>query len=170
MRIAELRVEPKGKAKKLRFGLERFAEDIKDFTPFFEWFRNWLVGYEREQFDTEGRQSGRRWKPLSKRYAKWKAKRYPGKPMLEASGALRESLTDDLDADIGRKRGVYWSGSNVGGYHQSGTKRMPQRAPLDFNKAANIEVGKALHLYVQKQAAQAISGRTIGDLSMPKHL
>jgi phage gpG-like protein len=77
------------------------------------------------------------WPPLSAGYASWKAKHYPGQPILVRSGALRESLTSRSGAGA-----IYEEsplelnlGTNIpyAQYHQTGTSRMPARPPEGLN-------------------------------------
>lgn len=90
-------------------------------------------------FDSEGgaTKSGQ-WPPLSSAYAKWKARHYPGRPILVRTGTLRESLTkaghpeaiQDLSDD------ALSIGTSVpyAIYHQSirPRKRLPRRAMIDL--------------------------------------
>jgi phage gpG-like protein len=89
----------------------------------------------RYHFSGEG-STGRagKWAALSAPYAKWKAKHYPGKPILERTGRLRASLVDSGSHDsleILSPRFVF-VGSRVpyAGFHQEGTSRMPRRPPI----------------------------------------
>jgi phage gpG-like protein len=71
--------------------------------------------------------------PLSPRYARYKAARYPGRPMLVVRGDTVRSMTDTKDSDHIRKIGfggktlTVGSKSKIAGYHQEGTKHMPAR-------------------------------------------
>ena len=51
---------------------------------------------EREHFDTEGHGT---WPELSPPYATWKEVKYPGKPILQGTGALYAALTREGGAD-----------------------------------------------------------------------
>ena len=80
--------------------------------------------------------------PLRPRYAAWKAKHYPGMPILVRTGALELSLTDptadgaiyeinptsmELGTDLKTRDGHY----TLGMLHQTGTRRgMPARPPV----------------------------------------
>ncbi len=90
-----------------------------------------------KQFDAEGGGPGGAWSPLSPTYAEWKAKRYPGAPILEATGRLRAALTEsmspfaereysDTDFAFGTRNVPYAS------FHQVGTDRMVARPFFDF--------------------------------------
>jgi hypothetical protein len=54
----------------------------------FNWFE-----YMKDAFGTEGANTGRKWKPLTPAYAARKAQEYPGKPILERTGVLRQAFT-----------------------------------------------------------------------------
>lgn len=94
---------------------------------------------EQRQFDAEG--AGPvvgPWAPLSAMYAEWKAKRFPGQPILVATEALRDGLTK-ADSPFGSRE---WSASQFvfgtrgveyASHHQSGTEDMPVRAPFDLD-------------------------------------
>src|SRR5580765_3894261 len=77
------------------------------------------------------------WPPLSDGYARWKAKHYPGRPILVRTGALQESLTSRTGAGA-----IYEEsplelnlGTNIpyAKYHQTGTSKMPARPPEGLN-------------------------------------
>jgi len=55
-----------------------------------------FLALEEAAWETDGRALGTRWKPLSARWARWKAKNRPGAGLLEmqaGGGPLRKSLT-----------------------------------------------------------------------------
>lgn len=87
----------------------------------------------KRQFTQQGTaETGGRWAPLSPPYARYKAKRRPGRPILVFDGDLRDSM-------IRPRAGVWetWDSGFVVGtavdyaiYHQQGTPRMPARPLL----------------------------------------
>jgi phage gpG-like protein len=94
---------------------------------------------EKRQFDAQGSGpvSGT-WADLSDDYAEWKAQKYPGMPILEATGALRSGLTESASPFGSRE----WTSSEFSfgtagveyaSFHQSGTGKMPPRPPFDFD-------------------------------------
>ena len=112
---------------------------------------------EARQFDEEGGGPHGGWAELSEAYAAWKAQNFPGKPILERTGALREGLTAASSAFGVRD----WSAStfNFGtvgvpyaSFHQSGTTRMPARPPFDFDDAFE----KDLQVAARKGVNEAI--------------
>lgn len=90
-----------------------------------------------KQFDAEGSgpQAGS-WAPLSTTYAKWKEAHFPGKPILERTGALRGALTGPAPYARRDVSGDTLSFGTIGlpyaSFHQTGTRRMPARPEFDF--------------------------------------
>lgn len=80
---------------------------VSDWSPAFKAMAaDWSSTME-QKFSTEGgHEAGTDaegnpnppWAPLSARYAAWKARKYPGKGILEATGELREAATLVLGA------------------------------------------------------------------------
>jgi phage gpG-like protein len=93
----------------------------------------------RQQFTAKGKGPvAGAWRPLSPGYAAWKRKYYPGKPLLERSGAMKVGLTSSNSGfalraygDKDMKFGT--AGVTYASFHQTGTaKGLPARPPLDF--------------------------------------
>jgi phage gpG-like protein len=88
------------------------------------------------------------WSPLSAVYEEWKSKRYPGQPILVATGSLREGLTA-VASPFGARE---WSASefvfgtrgiDYASFHQSGTRYMPARPPFDLDAQFEVDLSKA---------------------------
>jgi hypothetical protein len=80
--------------RKFRWALDRFAEEVEDFTPLFDTYNERFKEAMRYQFSTEGVYGlGRRWKHLSPAYAAWKERHYPGQPIGMLTGDLYEGMT-----------------------------------------------------------------------------
>jgi len=105
-----------------------------------------------ENFLSNGLPSGG-WAPLSPAYGAWKALRYPGKPTMQATGRLFESLTTGLKTDKITNDSVEFGNKvRYSTWHQYGTTRMPMRR-LVFEKpgfaaaaggvVAKISVGRS---------------------------
>lgn len=114
--------------------LIRFADAARDATPAFVDLRDLFVSAMDSQFDSEGGYGAGGWAPLSPRYAAWKQQQYPGRGILEATGALRDSLTTSLDVnEVGPRSMTVGSRVRYGRYHQSRRPRrtsLPRRAPV----------------------------------------
>jgi len=104
---------------------------------------------QARQFDAEGGGPvAGSWAELSDVYAAWKAKRYPGQPILVARGDLRDALTQP-NSPFGARD---WSASSFvfgtagieyASFHQTGTARMPARPPFDLDSQFEDELSVA---------------------------
>jgi|GEM_PF-5166013 len=94
-------------------------------------------GYRKEIemiFDhQQPRNEGLRWKPLSRGYASWKEKHFPGKPILERTGKLKKSMTKQGAPGnitlIGAFEAIFGSSVPYGADHDEGRldRNLPQR-------------------------------------------
>lgn len=143
----------------------RAAADI-DFTPFFE--RTVEPDFERiqlDQFASQGaRGEGGSWAPLSPAYAAAKARRFPGRPILEASGRMKGSLTQQGHPDSFRRitRNSYERGTSVpyASAHATGTSRMPARAPIGVTEADLDRWSVSLGDFVGEQLQRITGGQS----------
>lgn len=99
-----------------------------------------------ENFLTNGLPSGG-WAPLSPAYGAWKALKYPGRPTMQATGRLFESLTVGLSTDKIKNDSVEFGNKvRYSTWHQYGTTRMPMRRLVferpGFAKAAGSVFAK----------------------------
>lgn len=123
-------------------GLSRFGKALTDVRPFFETMENVLERSIAQQFATQG---AGRWRPLSARYAAWKASRMGSKPILQASGELMRSFKrrrmtkDRLEWGSQLKRGVF---------HHRGTRKMPQRKIVWLSEGEKRSAMKELQRFL----------------------
>lgn len=108
--------------------LDRIDQGVASLRPLWELFGGEFYEQETAHFDRAD------FAPLSPAYAERKREQYGDKPILRATDALFESLTqqsaagnihriDDLDAEFG-------TSDFKAMLHQEGTDRMPSRPPL----------------------------------------
>ena len=114
--------------------LARFAENVGDATPLWDSLATRFARIEARQFKSEGAYGSGGWPALSPRYAAWKAKHYPGKPILERTGELKDSLTRrPLGIEVLTPSSMtVGSGIDYGRFHQAGGGRLPQRRPVEL--------------------------------------
>ena len=137
-------------------GSERLLEALDDLGLTLKDFRSvWVAAsrefydIERELFDSEGAtgEAGA-WAPLTRAYAKWKAKRAPGKPILELTGQLKRSLTRP-NAKFSTRR-VTAEEMIVGTtdpkavFHYRGTRKMVARPPVSLTAQQEKRLIKVL--------------------------
>lgn len=131
--------------------LTRFADNIGDARPVWDKLAGRFARLERRQFAGEGTYSGG-WAPLSPAYAAWKARHYPGKPILERTGRLVRSLTqrpfgvEDIHPSYMRL------GTDVpyAKYHQRGVpaNNLPRRRPVELPESERREFVKVLQRFI----------------------
>lgn len=85
-------VEIEGLAETER-GLATLLAGLTDLRPFWPLVVPTFIRWMAEQFDSEGEWGGEHWAPLSPDYLARKMQRYPGKPILQASGDLRQAAS-----------------------------------------------------------------------------
>jgi phage gpG-like protein len=87
--------------KELDRAFNRIDDHVTDFRPTWPMVTAVIQRIETEQFKSEGAhgRSGK-WKPLTRKYAEAKARKYGSKPILERTGALVRSLTTTSEDTI----------------------------------------------------------------------
>lgn len=133
--------------------LAGIQDAVQDMRPVWDEITDQFVDHETRQFATEGRAGSGGWVPLSPRYAAWKAANYPGKGILERTGALKESLTQrPLPVEVlDEKSMLIGSDSEYGGYHQAGDG-VPQRRPVELTEYRRREWVKLMQQHVMNGA------------------
>lgn len=115
----------------VRRELRRWQQGAADFRPVWRRIIDDIVSITRVRFDAEG--PG--WAPLSEDYGRWKARVYPGMPILQATRRLISSFTDvshPEHVEIVTPSQMVWGSTNpYGVHHQKGTRQMPARPPFD---------------------------------------
>lgn len=99
------------------------------------------------------------WRPLAPRYAKWKAKHYPGAPILVRTGALLASLTgpDAKESiyEVYPTRMVIGTGVHYAIYHQTGSikvaDRPPKRSPVVIDEQVRVSWRSTLAKWLQSE-------------------
>lgn len=114
--------------------LARFADNVSDALPLWDKLADRFASIERRQFASEGGYGSGGWPALSPRYAAWKARHYPGKPILERDGELKRSLTvRPFGVEVLTPSSMtVGSGIDYGRFHQQGAGNLPQRRPVEL--------------------------------------
>lgn len=106
--------------------LGSFELQMRDLRPFWPKVVPLFIGWMAEVFDTEGGFWAGPWAALSPRYAAWKSRRYPGKPILQAEGDLRRAASEPT-RDVTPDSITLTIVDEKVQYHFTGTPRMPAR-------------------------------------------
>lgn len=133
--------------------LRRIGSGLLDFTP------AWNATLAEIEKAVESSFERGAFAPLSPRYAARKAHRFPGRPILVATGALKGSLTNDHAPGalrrIRRFGFEYGSAISVGSYnlldlHRQGTPRMPVRDPIPSERELNRLTREQIMKHLQR--------------------
>ncbi len=130
--------------------LARHMAWILDNSPAFDHMADVLFTSETKQFQTEGKFASGGWAPLSPRYARWKAKHYPGRGILERTRRLKRSLTRRPFGIERIRANEMEIGTDVpyATYHQHGGTNLPQRRPLELREATRNQMVKILQRHI----------------------
>lgn len=139
-------------------GFSRFAESIKDLRPAFREIERSFREIERRQFQSEGSYGSGGWARLSPAYAEWKEAHFPGKPILQLTGALMGSLVGKTSKSVIEMEKLSLAiGTRLeyAIYHQKGTPRMPARPIIKLTGEDKRQWTKILHRFLVNQAKKA---------------
>ncbi len=134
----------------------------QDLRPVWNFIVSDFFALEGQQFATEGG-LGRPWPPLSPVYAAWKAKHFPGQPILVRTGRLRASLTGrNADTVEVQEPQLLRIGTRVpyARFHQTGTSRMPPRPPIVLTEAVKDRWCRLIHAYLKGGDLLAVARNT----------
>ena len=134
-------------ADKVSFAFGGLAASIKDWRKSIwpivrsDAIRPWL----RKQFASQGRQGSHgKWAALSPAYAAQKARRYPGKPILEASGAMKNDLlSESNEGETTAQTMLYGTKIKYALFHQTGTKGKSGKPKMPARRIFDPESGSA---------------------------
>jgi len=96
---------------------------VTNWRPFLEWFKAEYVDLLRRRMDAEGAVDGEsKWQPLDEKYAAWKERHFPGKPILQRTGAMYQAITDP-DVELSDTRLAITIDNDYAIYHHSNLPR-----------------------------------------------
>jgi hypothetical protein len=87
-----------------------------------EWAPTLLKDHQAPWRSESDPTTGRPWVPLSRKYGDRKQKKWPGAPILRASGAMQDGAIIQP-----WRQGFRVQTTSYGAYHQFGTSKMPAR-------------------------------------------
>lgn len=130
--------------------LQRFELAAADATPVWHQLGDRFAEASRQQFDTEGSYGSGGWDPLSPRYAAWKARRYPGKPIMRRSDDTYNSLTQRPFGieNITEHSAEFGTGLAYPPFHQRGEGNNPVRKVVDLPESERRIWAKALQSWL----------------------
>lgn len=136
-------------------------ESLRDFREVWPEIHMYFLRANLEQFNSSGARGGQTWAPLTEKYGKWKAKRFPGKPILVRTERLRRSLTlggsGTGDQVLDMQPMTLTMGTMVpyARFHQRGTKRMVARPVLQPTRRDIDRMVSRLYRFAERGARDA---------------
>lgn len=126
------------------------SERVKDWTPAFKKTADYLQEtFQNDVFSSQGGVIDERWSPLKQAYAAQKAKKYPGKGVLEATGAMRNGFMTMWRPDMA----MVWNKVQYFKYHQSNQARgsnLPRRVMMKLANRQREQVVRIFNSYFQE--------------------
>lgn len=127
----------------------RVEQIISDFRPLWPAVAGEIYAINQEQFDSEGaRGASGKWAALSPAYARYKAKAFPGQPILQAEGHMVASLTDPEAPDAvylpGKDELAIGTRDPKARAHHLGLGHLPARPIFAFSEPQRRRIQKAI--------------------------
>lgn len=146
--------------RQIDFAVSNLLRKVTDFRDLWPSMVTVLHGVIKRNYDAQGAGSPRgRWAPLSPKYAKWKAEKRPGRPILVFDGVLRASLTqrgaEGSIVETSQPMSMRVSTSvPYAVYHQRGVpeNNLPMRRPVDLSPRDQLAIAKEVQRYVNTDA------------------
>jgi phage gpG-like protein len=122
-----------------------FAERATDASPAFEDIKTSFIEHEEKWFASEGDGT---WPALSRDYEHWKSRHFPGKPILELTGHLKDTATQPDISIIEPMYAIFGTGDPIARYHQDGTSKMPARPVIEMDDETIDDWAKILQRHI----------------------
>ncbi len=130
----------------------RVGDRARDMSEAFGAVAELWISETAEQFATEGRHASSGWRPLAQSTIDEKRKQSLRPEILRAHDDLLRSLTSRGDSNmvltITPGELDYGSKLPYAEFHQRGTRKMPQRRPVEFTESARRNTIKILQRYL----------------------
>ena len=116
--------------------------------------RNWTERIDKA-FTSKGKSIGYDWPNLNKKYAAWKNRHFPNRPLLVLRGHLRDSLTNESSRKMvfnraGGRQLIIGTRIKYAKFHQYGTKKMPARPFVKVDQGLVNDWAKEMRKDVEK--------------------
>lgn len=131
--------------------LLRFSDRVTNAKPAFKRIADQVRSQVGEQFESEGEAGSGGWAPLKDSTLNRKAALGLSSKVLQATGDLLASLTGTGGGNIEKVTGTsltFGTELSYGRWHQSGTRNMPQRKPIEFAEMDRRTFAKTLQTFL----------------------
>jgi phage gpG-like protein len=144
-------------------GMNSYAQNVQDWRQVFEEIYDNFADIEKKIFQRRGFPN--RWTKLSPSYAAWKRVHYPGKPIMQLTGALLASLTGRGQATaqntikiIEKLRAEFGTDLPYAHAHQHGfpARNLPARPIVQLRPSDMDTWAEMIHEFAYRQAVRDI--------------
>ena len=136
-------------------GFNRFEAEMRNLSEPFGVIAEDFAEITERNFGAQG--TPEKWRPLSPKYAKWKSRVRPGRQILVFDGTMYASLRGVRNGTgPGTIRQIYPKRAEFGTmvpyaiYHQTGTRKMPARKPVQLTEEDKKRWGRIIHEWAVK--------------------
>ncbi len=141
-------------------GMNSYVQAVSDFREVFARIAEDFYQIEERNFSRQGYPAG--FQELSYAYDLWKSEHYPGTPIMQLTGRLKDSLTgENQEASQDTIREIHPQEAEFGTLvpyahrHQMGTGGMPQRKVVQLTEEDKVRWGRI----IQGWAYELLRGR-----------
>lgn len=130
---------------------------LADLRSFWPMLVPVVTQWWKRQFDTEGAFAGNPWQRLSPGYAARKASLFPGKPILQATGAMKQAVSRPHRVQTPLSLTLSIEDEKLP-FHQNGAGALPRREVVfgePLPPLAGIELDRVAEEYVSDLIARA---------------
>lgn len=147
-----LEIELQGSAK-LKSSLIKLISSIDDWSSTLSVVGRTLTKfYSTVPFASQGGIYGARWSALTPKYASQKARKYPGRPILIASGGMSTSFKSEADS----KKVRIFNTNRLFPFHQLGGGKLPQRVMMKLDRQRKEMLAQAIGTELKRKLERAI--------------
>lgn len=149
-----IRIQLDPNARRVAQRLVLVSEALNDMRPLAGPLRSIFLSFMRRHFSSRGSYARVPWVPLSPRYAAWKARHFPGKPIMRLRDVLYGSLTQTGHPmavnTVTRRRIEFGTRVPYARAHQHGVPgRLPQRVVIPApTKVEGEQIADAVLAYL----------------------
>ena len=137
--------------KKVRIGLTKLGRNFGMVTRPLEKSARYMENQARANFPATGRIMSEGWQKLAPSTEKYKAKYYPGQPMMVRTGLLKNSFIT-MGPIVSKIKGEVevYNPVSYAGIHQYGMGKLPRRVLLKFMRTHVMEIRKIFEQWLNR--------------------
>ena len=136
----------------------KLASQITDFSAPMKQSAQYLMEFfSGEVFASRGSVIGHPWPALNRKYAAYKAQKWPGRPPLIQTGKMQRSFASQFGTDYAKvyNTATNRQGQNYFDFHQLGTRNIPARVMMDVDRQRQQDIANFFAEDLRKKLSEA---------------